>query len=204
MKKTLIVTAHPSPKGLTHGIANVLKDEREEKGGNVEIFDLYKTDLKQDFLKFEDIHNIPADPVREIIQGKIKDADELIFIHPVWWLSMPAIMKNFVDHNISARFAYRYINGKRVGLLKGKTSRVYVTGDAPFWLYLFSGFPLITAWGMGILAFSGIRVDGFTIICNRCFKSDVERGVYLQKLKRKSNNRSIILSILTKISDLIQ
>ncbi len=52
--KTLIITAHPSSKGFTHAIAQALKEERESKGAHVEIIDLYRTDLKQDFLRFEE------------------------------------------------------------------------------------------------------------------------------------------------------
>jgi len=166
MSKTLMVTAHPSSKGFTHGIANSVAQKRKEDGMDVEILDLYKTDLKQDYLRYENIREILADPHRDIIQKKITESNELIFIHPIWWLSMPAIMKNFVDNNFSSKFAYKYVNGKRVGLLKGKTARIYVTCDAPFWLYLFLALPYLTVWVAGILIFSGVEVTGFTIIRN--------------------------------------
>ena len=103
--KTLIVTAHPSSTGFTHAIAGVIKTEREKSGVEVEILDLYKTDLKQDFLRFENIRELPSDPVKDAIQAKITEADELVFVHPVWWVSMPAIMKNFLDQNFTSRFA---------------------------------------------------------------------------------------------------
>jgi len=46
---------------------------------------LYKTDLKQNFLFFESIENIPQDNAQKEIQKKISWADELIFIFPIWW-----------------------------------------------------------------------------------------------------------------------
>ena len=107
--RTLIITAHPSTKGFTHAIAGALKEERESRGGEVEILDLYRTDLKQPYLSFEDVREMKnLDPIREQIHQKIEIADELIFIHPLWWLSMPAIMKNFLDNNITSPFAYHY------------------------------------------------------------------------------------------------
>ena len=203
MSKTLIITAHPSSKGFTQGIAKVIAEKRKEDGIEVEILDLYKTELNQDYLRFENIKEIPADPNRDIIQKKIADANELIFIHPIWWLSMPAIMKNFVDNNFTPKFAYKYVQGKRVGLLKGKTARVYVTCDAPFWLYLSLALPYFTVWVAGILMFSGIEVTGFTIIRNRAFKDDIERAKFLNILKLNSSHKSFFLKILRKIADTI-
>lgn len=204
MSKTLIITAHPSSRGLTHGIANVVSDARKEKGVEVEILDLYKTDLKQGFFEYENIREIPADPNRDALQKKIMEANELIFVHPIWWLSMPAIMKNFIDNNIQSRFAYRYIEGKRVGLLKGKTARVYVTCDAPRWLYLFLAVPYFTVWVAGILVFCGIKVDSFTVIRNRAFKDDNERTKYLAKLKKRSFRKYFVLRIFNFLADIIQ
>lgn len=161
--KTLIVTSHPSSAGFTHAIAGVIKEEREKKGAEVEIFDLYKTDLKQDFLRFENIRELAADPVRTAIQAKITEANEIIFIHPVWWISMPAIMKNFLDQNLTSHFAYQYIDGKRHGLLKGKTTRVYVTCDMSIWLYALLGFPFVPTWVVGVLIYCGLEVKNFSI-----------------------------------------
>ena len=203
-RKTLIITAHPSSKGFTHGIANAVAEARREKGVKVEIIDLYKTDLTQDFLRFEDVHKFPEDYHREVIQKKIMESEELVFVHPIWWLSMPAIMKNFVDNNITSKFAYKYVNGRRVGLLKGKIARVYVTCDAPFWLYLTLALPYLTVWVAGILMFCGIEVTGFTIIRNRAFKDDSERAKFLEILKKRSNIKSAFLWILDRIADIIQ
>ncbi len=204
MSKTLIITAHPSSKGFTHGIANIVAEARKEKGIDVEILNLYTTNLTQDFLRFEDIHQIPIDPHRDELQKKIMQADELVFVHPVWWLSMPAIMKNFVDNNISAKFAYKYVDGKRMGMLKGKTARIYVTCDAPKMLYLFLAVPYFTVWVAGILVFCGVKVNGFNVIRNRGFKDDAERAVFLQKLKKHSFRRHLTLRLFNFLADVIQ
>ena len=79
MSKTLIITAHPSSKGFTHGIANAVLEKRKEAGDEVEIIDLYKTNFTQDYLRFENIREVPPDKNREIIQQKITEANELIF-----------------------------------------------------------------------------------------------------------------------------
>jgi putative NADPH-quinone reductase len=52
--KKLIITANPSSKGFTHKIADKLNELSLAKNDEVEILDLYKTKLKQDFLRYEE------------------------------------------------------------------------------------------------------------------------------------------------------
>ena len=200
--KTLIITAHPSSVGFTHAIARVVKEKREEVGREVEILDLYKTDLKQDFLRFENVRAWEPDPVRDVIQKKILETDEFVFIHPVWWLGQPAILKNFIDQNLTARFAYRFINGKRTGLLKGKTARVYVTCDAPVWLYVLLGLPFATMWIVGILIYCGIKVEWFSITRMLTLKTEEQRSKELKKIKKKADRKSFVLSWMSIIGNL--
>lgn len=200
--KTLIITAHPSSTGFTHAIAQVVKEKKEEICREVEILDLYNTDLNQDYLRFENIQNLNPDPFRSIIQEKIMEASEIIFIHPLWWLAQPAIMKNFIDQNFTSRFAYKYIKGKRVGLLKGKTTRVYVTCDAPIWVYVLLGFPFVTMWVAGILIFCGFTVEGFSITRMRSLKTETQRSKKLAEIKKNANKKSFILRAMSIIGNL--
>lgn len=206
IKKTLIVTAHPSSKGYTHAIANVLRDARIERGGEVEILDLYKTDLKQDFLKFEEPREMKnLDPVRDAIQAKMAWADEYIFIHPLWWLTMPAIMKNFLDHNISSPFAFHYEKGKRVPGLCGKSARLYITCDGPVMLYVFLGLPFIINWVIGIFTFCGISTDYFKIVRMFKIKSDHDKCCkMLDSIKRNSFRKSWSLKGLNFLGNMFQ
>jgi putative NADPH-quinone reductase len=51
--KKLIITANPSSEGFSHKIADKLKELSLAKNDEVEILDLYKTNLKQDYLRYE-------------------------------------------------------------------------------------------------------------------------------------------------------
>ncbi len=204
--RTLIITAHPSTKGFTHAIAGALKEERESKGGEVEILDLYRTDLKQPYLSFEDVREMKnLDPIREQIHQKIEIADELIFIHPLWWLSMPAIMKNFLDNNITSPFAYHYDSRGRHPGLCGKSARLYITSDQSFWLYVALGLPFIVVWVIGIFTFTGMNTDYFKVIRMMELKKDEEkRKLMLQSIKRNSWRKSISLSALNFLGNMFQ
>jgi NAD(P)H dehydrogenase (quinone) len=202
MSKTLIVTAHPSSRGFTHAIAGVLKERREASGVDVEILDLYKTDLKIPYLTYENIRELAVDPVRVALQQKLLDANEVIFVHPLWWFGQPAIMKNFLDQTLMPRFAYRFIEGKRVGLLKGRTARVYITCDGPIWLYTLLGLPFVTMWVVGTLVFCGYTVEKFSITRMLTLKTDEERKARLQKIKKNANRKSLILRLISFIGNL--
>lgn len=107
---SLIITAHPSSKGFTHAIASAYKATREQKGHTVEILDLYKTEFQLNFLQYEDKSELKnTSPAQQALQEKITAADELVFVFPIWWIGMPAILKNFFDVVFSSGFAYRYM-----------------------------------------------------------------------------------------------
>ncbi len=182
---TLIVTAHPSTKGFTHQIAEAYKKGKESKGDTVEILDLYKTDLQQGYLKFENIREdlSQPDPVRSAMQEKITKADNIVFIHPLWWLGSPAIMKNYIDVNFSAHFAFKYVNGRPVGLLKGKTAAVFITCDGSLWMYRCLAMPFKVIWKYPILMLCGLKVKAFEVLDKKLFRTDAEKQAFLDKVE---------------------
>jgi NAD(P)H dehydrogenase (quinone) len=180
-KRSLVITAHPSSKGFTHQIAEAYKKGVESVGGSVEILDLYKTDLKQDFLRFESPKEIAPNPARTAIQEKITAADEIVFIHPLWWLGPPAILKNFLDQNISAHFAFRYVNGKLEGLLKGKTSCVFITCDGKRWLYTLMAMPFWSIWKFAVIEYCGMKLRAFKIMDKKTWAPQAKLDAFLRK-----------------------
>lgn len=161
----LIVTAHPASYGFTHKIAATYKKEKEDRGDTVFVMDVYKKKYAQPFLVFEDIKtDCKPTATHKAIQEKILWADEVVFVFPVWWFGAPAILKNFLDQNFTAGFAYKYTpNGIRRELLEGRTARIFTTADGPWWVYLFFGFSAQMRWRYGVLGFCGIDLKTFDI-----------------------------------------
>jgi NAD(P)H dehydrogenase (quinone) len=181
----LIITAHPSTKGFSHRIANSYAQKAIEKGHQVEVTDLYHSP-RQDFLIFEDKHDERVDQIklREQYQAKITWADELVFVHPMWWGSMPAIMKNWIDVNFSGGFSHSYKDGKPFGLLKGKQAKVFITSDAKAFLYWFLFKPYAIIWSIIILGFVGIKTDCVKLYGNKRKRSEQENLEFLQKVQK--------------------
>ncbi len=135
--KKLIIIAQPSKKGFLWELA--LEYEKQEKNfwNKIEILDLYDKENFQPNLEFQDMKILNDDPNREKFQKKIKDASELIFIFPIWWWNMPAIMKNFIDTNFEAWFAYKFQKGSPIPkkLLKWRTAKVFCSCDGSKYMY---------------------------------------------------------------------
>ena len=130
---SLIITAHPSHEGFTHRIAAAYRSQREKLGHTTETLDLYAAEWRLPFFHFETRESMRIlSPEQVVMQDKVSRADEIVVVFPVWWVSMPAILKNFFDSIFTSGFAYRYIPGKTFPqqLLKGKTARVFATCDA--------------------------------------------------------------------------
>ncbi|ROR36942.1 NAD(P)H dehydrogenase (quinone) [Curtobacterium sp. JUb34] len=95
---TLIVTAHPDTDSLTHHLAARLRDALP--AGTVETADLAAEGFDPRFT-LADRHtyrtgtDAPADVVAE--QQRIDRATDLVLVFPVWWWSVPAVLKGWID-----------------------------------------------------------------------------------------------------------
>lgn len=154
MSKILIVHAHPDSASLTRQLATTAADALESAGHKVMESDLYGMGFKAVFdgadfpdrndperLHFagESFHAFSggyqtADVVRE--QEKLLAADALILQFPLWWFSMPAILKGWIDRVWACGLAYNYQGqGNRLrygeGAFAGKRALVSVTTGGP-------------------------------------------------------------------------
>jgi NAD(P)H dehydrogenase (quinone) len=182
--KTLIIKAHPSKNGFTHRIAQAYEESSLEMGREIEIIDLYSSENRQEYLIFENIKEMPVDQTVERMQEKIIWADELVFIFPLWWYGEPAILKNFWDKNFSARFAYRYIDGKPVGLLSGRSAKVFFTSDGPGYYQWFLFQPLRNIWWLTRLRFCGIKLKKFVVFGSMRNRDEKNRLKLLEKVRK--------------------
>lgn len=153
-KNVMIVYAHPEPTSLTRQLVEVSVQTLQEQGHEVALSDLYgmqwkavfderdfPTRANPDRLSFitESGHAYStgqqtADVTSE--QQKLLAADALILQFPLWWFSMPAILKGWVDRVFAYGLAYGYKGeGNRYrygdGGLKGKRAMLSVTVGGP-------------------------------------------------------------------------
>jgi putative NADPH-quinone reductase len=166
MKNVLIIVANPKEDSLSFAIANKYKELNEKANNNVELLDLYRDENRQNFFTYtDDPYAIKETNEMKYYQKMITDADEIAIVFPYWWGSMPAILKNFFDWNLSSGYAFTYKDGKIQGLLKDKDVKVFVTTGAPKFYYILTGANrrLKNMFKEQIINFCGMNLKEFNI-----------------------------------------
>lgn len=67
----------------------------------------------------------------EVYRDNIIWSDRIVFVFPIWWSGMPAILKGFIDKVFATGFAYDFKGVLPIGHLKGKTAWIINTHDTP-------------------------------------------------------------------------
>lgn len=177
---TLIIKAHPRADGFTHRIALAYKSKMEKSGQSTTILDLCEKENFQDYVTFVDTNRITEDDTTKRMQKLISEADEIVWIFPVWWFDAPAVMKNFWDRNFTSGFAFRYKpNGKVDKLLTGKTTKVFATAGGPGFII---GFFMGLIWKLGRFGFVWLKPTRFTVFWSFPKRSEEEKQQFLDTL----------------------
>lgn len=136
MKKIVIINGHPNPDSLCNSIAESYYNGVDQS--KVEIKQINLADLQfNPNLQFGYQKRIALEPDLLATYDTMVWADHIVWVHPVWWNGIPALMKGFIDRLFLPGFMYETIpNSARIKpLLKGKTAHIISTLDQPGWYY---------------------------------------------------------------------
>lgn len=105
----LVIMAHPADPSLTRSVASAIVDAGAALGHTVELVDLVAEGFDPvfgpaDHAAFTTAGPTPPDVRRE--QQRIDRADHLILVHPVYWWSMPAVLKGWIDRVFVSGWAF--------------------------------------------------------------------------------------------------
>jgi NAD(P)H dehydrogenase (quinone) len=145
----LYVYAHPNSASFNGMLKQKGLEVLEEAKLNIKVSDLYTQNFiavaaDSDFNLSEtarhpqyfmsqkiayDKKALSEDILKEI--EKISWADHIILQFPLWWFSVPAILKGWLDRVLVKGFAYDTGKVFNDGLLKGKTVSLVVTTQSP-------------------------------------------------------------------------
>jgi NAD(P)H dehydrogenase (quinone) len=105
--KTLLVIAHPRPNALTHAYAHTFA---EAAGGHsFEVADLYAEGFDPSLPpEDEPDWNAPKtfSPAVQAEMARIERNEATVMVYPVWWWSMPALLKGWIDRVWNRGWAY--------------------------------------------------------------------------------------------------
>lgn len=130
---TLIIYAHPDTGGHCAHILKCVKEKLNKQGKDFEVLDLYNEKYSP-LLDASEHYTRGKSKVskrNKEIQEKISKTNNLIFIFPVWWFGIPAVLKGFLDRVMTPGFAFNFWQGIPFGLLKGKKAIIFFTTGAP-------------------------------------------------------------------------
>jgi NAD(P)H dehydrogenase (quinone) len=185
-KKILIINGHPDQQSFCFALAQAYQAGALAAGAEVQEIVVRELNFSPN-LKFGYRQRTELEPDLCAAQEKIKWATHIVVIYPVWWGSVPAILKGFLDRTMLPGFAFQ----KRANsvwwdkLLTGKTGRIIATLDQPAWYYwLVYGQPSTNALKKLTLEFCGIKPVGTTTIGPIRLSKESYRAKWLQKIEK--------------------
>lgn len=159
MKKILIINGHPNAESFNFALAESYKNGAIASGAAVETITIANLNFNPN-LKFGYQKRTDLEPDLVESWEKIKRADHLVWVHPVWWGGLPAITKGFIDRLFLPGMAFQYRENSVWWdkLLKGKTAHIITTLDQPGWYYrLAFGRPSVNQLKKSTLEFCGVK-----------------------------------------------
>ena len=166
MKKILIINCHPNKESYNFAIVDAYKKGAKNSSDLIE--EIVIADLKfNPILEFGYQKRTELEPDLLIAWDKIKNAEHIVIVMPIWWGGIPGIAKCFFDRLFLPGMAFQYKENSPWWdkLLKGKTAHIIVTMDTPAWFYrLIYSNAGIKQLKNNILNFCGIKVTKTTVI----------------------------------------
>jgi putative NADPH-quinone reductase len=165
-KKIVVILGHPAAGSLCGAMASTYVDSAREAGAEVRLLELGA-------LRFNPVLGTGHDgdqllePDLVAAQADLLWAEHLVWVYPIWWGAMPALMKGFIDRVLLPGFAFKYRQGSSLWdkLLLGRTAELLVTMDSPPWYFRWvTRMPGHHQMKKAILEFCGIspvRVHNF-------------------------------------------
>jgi NAD(P)H dehydrogenase (quinone) len=203
--KALIICAHAEPKSFNGALFQTAQETLRADGHAVVTSDLYamKFDPVSDRRNFTTVKNAEFfkqqieemhatemggfAPDVEAEARKLEGCDLMIWQFPLWWFSVPAILKGWVDRVFAMGRTYGGERFYEQGVFKGKRALLSVTTGGPEAAYQKGGWngdihAILRPIQRGILRFTGWEVLAPHIVYAPVRVSDEERQARLDAL----------------------
>jgi NAD(P)H dehydrogenase (quinone) len=203
----LIVYAHHEPTSFTSAMKNAAIEALTAKGHNVVVSDLYGQGFnpsaqKWDFITTSGDHfnymleqrhaarldlAFAPDITGEI--QKIQTAEIILFVAPIWWFGVPALLKGWFDRVFAMGVAWDSGKIYEAGLMRGKQAMLIAPAGGPADFYKEDGRHKATAQQIlhpinhGTLAFCGFNVHEPFVALGVMGMDDKGRAKVLQDLE---------------------
>jgi putative NADPH-quinone reductase len=130
--KILLILGHPKPGSFNHVIADLTVKTLREAGHEVVCHDLYCEHFDPVLPADED--RLPEDKLPDYLKqyiNEFREAQGLIFVHPNWWGSPPAILRGWIERIIRTGSCYHFTKDGVVSYVGGKDVQIFSTSNTP-------------------------------------------------------------------------
>ena len=183
-----VVFTHPNPDSFNAAVRERLVQGLRDAGHLVELSDLYAEGFSP-VLTGPELADLTAGKTAADVlpyQEKIRRAEALVFIYPIWWFSPPALLKGWLDRVLSRGFAYDMGPMGLMPKLKNKKALLVCTAGGMEAFYKNFGFTeamkkvLLT----GTIQFCGIAKVSQVVFHNVVAADAATRQGYLEEAYR--------------------
>ncbi|MGE8525325.1 NAD(P)H-dependent oxidoreductase [Chryseobacterium rhizosphaerae] len=195
MKKILVINGHPDQESFNTAIAHAYMDSAKATGAEVRYIAIGELDFNPN-LQFGYRKRMELEPDLLKALEDIHWSEHQVWIHPMWWLGMPAVMKGFFDRAFLPGITFtRNNNGISEGLLNDKTGRIITTsGDLSEHEYneIYQSSGLIQLKN-GILEYCGLSSIQVDFIGPFQDINEDKRGKWLERIRDVAKTDSVPL-----------
>ncbi|MDR2221839.1 MAG: NAD(P)H-dependent oxidoreductase [Flavobacteriaceae bacterium] len=186
MKKIVVINGHPNPDSFNFGMVEAYIKGAKASGAVIRELTIAKMSFDPN-LRYGYQKRMELEPDLLAAFEDIKWADHLVWVHPVWWGGLPALLKGFIDRLFLPGFTYQYRPNSMLWdkLLKGKTAHIITSLDQPGWYYrLMYGRPSVNQLKKSTLEFCGVSPVQVTYVGIIRNSKAEQRTKWLQQVER--------------------
>jgi NAD(P)H dehydrogenase (quinone) len=185
-KRVAVIVGHPAADSWCGALADSYAAAARAGGHEVRMLHLAQLDF--DPTLHEGYRQIQAlEPDLLAAQATVAWAEHVVIAYPIWWGSVPALLKGFLDRILLPGFAFKYRPGKAFPeqLLRGRSAQLLVSMDTPPWYFRWVyRMPGIVQLKKTTLEFCGIAPVKVAAFGPLIASSSAQRASWLVKAAR--------------------
>lgn len=149
----LVIDGHPDSHSLTAALAQRYADSH----GDARVLALRELDFDP-HLRFGYRERMLLEPDLADAKHALHEARTIVVATPLWWGSVPAVLKGFFDRALLPQQEYRFTKlGLPQGRLTARRGRLLLLADTPWYAAPFTGLPAQTQVARNTMRLCGIR-----------------------------------------------
>ncbi len=188
--KVLVLFAHPVPESFSSALHDKVITSLKNKGWEVDDFDLNAEGFSP-VLTAEERRNyhdeeVNTAPVQSYVD-RVRAADALVLVFPVWNFGYPAILKGFMDRVFLPGVSFKLVDGRVAGNLRNITRLAAVTtyGGDRFRAFLAGDPPRKNITRSLRYLVSPTAKTRYLALYNMNLASDAQRDAFLTRVGRE-------------------